>query len=227
MAQGQQCRDERNIPPAACNRAIPATECLAWHVHGRIPDSKLSANGRVCSFRCPNHDDGKPSAGILVGDTVALNATCRACGEDSRLEVRAAIIRVYGIDPKCLPLSKEERVQQEAMLEAVFTSPYTPCTRLVCVRAILDGMRRALPPAPALIRLGERAGVSRRSAFRAAEELAGASLDNLLVPPASRASQAPQVTSAIRDSATAPDWHPMPDRHSPQCQIGTGTKPAA
>ena len=231
MAQGPQCNDERRIPAAACDRAIPATQCLAWHVQGRIPGAKLSDDGAALRFRCPNHDDGKPSAVILVGDNAALNAYCHACGKDATLEVRAAIIRVHSISPKCLPLSKEDRIQQEEMLEAVFTSPYSPCTRLVCVRAILDGMRRPLPTAPALLRLGERAGVSRRSAFRARDELAGASLDLLFVPPDRGASQAPQVTPAIRDSATVPDWHPDARsalaNPSSQCQIGTGTKPAA
>jgi hypothetical protein len=230
VAQGPQCNDERKIPQAACDKAIPATECLTWHVKGRIPDAKLSKSGRVCSFRCPNHDDGKPSAAILVGDSVALNVTCHACGKDAKLEVRAAIIRVFGINPKCLPLSKQERVQQETMLEAVFTSPYTPCTRLVCVRAILDGMRGPLPEAPALLRLGERAGVSRSAVFRARQEAAGASLDHLFVPPASGVSQAPQVASAIRGSSSVPDRDSIPDWDRAQSQIGTDSpdrRPAA
>ncbi len=229
MAEGPQCNDERKIPRAACDKAIPATECLAWHVHGRIPDSKLSSDNRVCRFRCPNHDDLKPSAVILVGDAAALNVYCHACGKDARLEVRAAVIRVYGIDPKCLPLSRLERVQQEGMLEAVFTSPYTPCTRLVCVRAILDGMRGPLPQAPALLRLGERAGVSRSAAFRARQEAGGASLDHLFVPAASQTSQAPQVASAIPAVRPVPGWDSIPDRDRSQSQIGTGTssKPAA
>lgn len=211
----------RRIPPAACNRAIPATECLAWHIQGRIPDSKLSGDGRVLSFRCPNHDDRKPSAAILVGDGVALNATCHACGKPRKLEVRAAVIRVYKVDPRCLPLSKEERIQQEDMLEAVFTSPFTPCTRLVCVRAILDGMRGPLPSALLLRRLGDRAGVSRSAAYRARDELAGGSLDHLFVPPANKASQAPQVTSAIRGSRNVPDWENVPDWDGRASQIGT------
>ena len=217
----------RVIPNAACNRAIPATQCLAWHIVGRIPGAKLSSDGRVCSFRCPNHDDSKPSAAILVGDEVALNATCHACGKDRRLEVRAAIIRAFDIDPKCLPLSKGERVQQEAMLEAVFTSPYTPCTRLVCVRAILDGIRGPLPPAPALVRLGERAGVSERQSYRARGDLGGGSMDNLFVPPANGESQAPQVTSVFRTSSSLPDWQSLPNGQSSHCQIGSGTNPAA
>jgi len=225
VAQGPQCNDERKIPAAACDKAIPATECLAWHVQGRIPGAKLSDDNRVLRFRCPLHDDGKPSAVILVGDTTALNAHCHACGTDAKLEVRAAIIRAYGINPKCLPLSRQERVQQEEMLEAVFTSPYTPCTRLVCVKAILEGIRGPLPQAPALLHLGERAGVSRSAVFRARQELAGTSLDHLFVPPANRASQAPQVASAIRGSSSVPDWDSMPDWDRSQSQIGTGTTP--
>ena len=169
MAQGPQCNDERKIPAASCDKGIPATECLAWHVQGRIPGAKLSSDGRVCRFRCPNHDDGKASAVILVGDIAALNVHCHACGGDAKLEVRAAVIRAYGIDPKCLPLSRQERVQQEGMLEAVFTSPYTPCTRLVCVRAILDGMRGPLPPAPPLVRLGGEGGSVRAAGIPGAE----------------------------------------------------------
>ena len=173
MAQGPQCNDERKIPAAACDRSIPATECLAWHVQGRIPGAKLSEDRRVLRFRCPLHDDGKPSAVILVGDEAALNVHCHACGKDAKMEVRAAVIRVYGINPKCLPLSKPERIQQEGMLEAVFTSPYTPCTRLVCVKAILEGIRGPLPPAPPLVELGARAGVSRAQSFRARRDGGG------------------------------------------------------
>jgi hypothetical protein len=190
----------------------------------------VSDDRRVCRFRCPNHDDGKPSAVILVGDGAALNVYCHACGKDARLEVRAAVIRVYGISPKCLPMSKQERVQQEGMLEAVFTSPYTPCTRLVCVKAILEGIRGPLPPAPTLIRLGERAGVSERQAYRARKDLAGASLDHLFVPAASGASQAPQVTPAFRTSSSLPDRQSPPDwqqENSTHCQFGSGAKPAA
>jgi len=212
---------ERKIPPAACDRAIPATQCLAWHVQGRIPGAKLSDDGRVCRFRCPNHDDGKPSAVILVGDGAALVVHCHACGKDAKLEVRAAVIRVYGINPRCLPMSKQERIQQEGMLEAVFTSPYTPCTRLVCVRAILDGVRGPLPSAPALLRLGERAGVSERSAHRARNEAGGVSLDHLFVPAANGASQAPQVTPAFRNSSSLPDWQSPPDWQRDGCQIGS------
>lgn len=230
MAQGPQCNNERKIPAAACDRSIPATECLAWHVQGRIPGAKLSEDGRVCRFRCPNHDDGKPSAVILVGDEAALNVHCHACGKDAKLEVRAAVIRVYGINPKCLPLSKPESIQQEGMLEAVFTSPYTPCTRLVCVKAIMEGIRGPLPPAPALIQLGERAGVSRSAVFRAKQETAGASLHHLFVSAANSASQAPQVASAIRGASSVPDWDSMPDWDRSQSQIGTGPpnrRPAA
>lgn len=227
MAQGPQCNDERRVPAAACDKSIPATECLAWHVQGRIPGAKLSPDGRVCRFRCPNHDDSKPSAVILVGDSAALNVHCHVCGGDAKLEVRAAVIRAYGINPKCLPLSKQERVQQEAMLEAVFTSPYTPCTRLVCVRAILDGVRGALPPAPALVRLGERAGVSRAQAFRARKDLAGTSLDHLFVPAVSTARQALQVASVFRKSAPVSDGDPIANGDSAQSQMETLTKPAA
>jgi hypothetical protein len=228
VAQGPQCNtDERKIPAASCDRAIPATECLAWHVQGRIPGAKLSGDGRVLRFRCPNHDDGKPSAVILVGDGASLVSHCHACGKDAKLEVRAAIIRAYGIDPKCLPLSRQERVRQEGMLEAVFTSPYTPCTRLVCVRAILDGMRGPLPPAPPLVELGKRAGVSRSAVFRARQELAGGSLDHLFVPAARNASQAPQVTSAIHREVPSPslgsDVRLGLDPSQRQSQSGTGS----
>lgn len=216
MAQGPQSTTERKILPAACNKAIPATQCLDWHVHGRIPDSKMGGNGTTCRLRCPNHDDHKESLVISAGDPLALVLHCHACGEDARLEVRAALIRVYKLNPKCLPMTKQERVQQEEMIEAVFTSPFTPCTRLVCVRAILDGMRGVLPAAPALLELGGRAGVSRRSAFRARDELAGASLDHMFVPKMSDGVKDPKVVSAFRESASVPDRHPMPDRHSPQ-----------
>jgi hypothetical protein len=222
---------KRVIPAAACSRSIPATECLAWHVHGRIPGSEMSADRRVCTFRCPNHDDRKPSAAILVGDEVALNVLCHACGKDAKLEIRAAVIRAYGIDPKCLPLSRDERVQQEEMLEAVFMSTHTPCTRLVCVRAILDGVRGPLPPAPALVVLGGRAGVSERQAYRARSELRGGALANLFLSVKSEAGQAPEVKTAFLGSGPLPDRQSLPDWQRnegtltlPDCQIGSDAK---
>ena len=223
MALDAQRGDGHKIPQAACDRNIPATECLAWHIQGRIPGAKMSTNGQSVRFRCPNHDDYKPSAVISIGDNVALVAHCHVCGKEAKLEVRAAVIRVHDINPKCLPLSRLERVQQEEMLEAVFTSPYTPCTRLVCVRAILDGIRGPLPQAPALQVLGGRAGVSRSAVFRARQELAGASLHHLFVSAASRASQAPQVAPVIHESGPVPDRDSVPDWDRSQSQIGTRT----
>lgn len=227
MTEGPQCHDERKIPAAACDRAIPATECLAWHVHGQIPGSKLSNDNRACRFRCPNHDDRKASAVILVGDNAALTVYCHACGEDAKLEVRAAVIRAFAIDPKHLPLSRQERVRQEAMLESVFISPYTPCTRLVCVRAILDGIRGPLPPAPPLVRLGERAGVSRAQAFRARRDLGGVSLDHLFVPKLSESVKDPKVTTAFRVPPPISDGDPVSNGDRAQSPFETGTKPAA
>lgn len=227
MAQGPQCNDERKAIAASCDKGIPAKECLAWHVHGRIPDSKMRSDGESCRVRCPNHDDHKESLVISVGNPLALVLHCHACGEDARLAVRAAVIRVYGINPKCLPMSRKERFDQDAMVDVAFTSDYTPCTRLVCVRAILDGARGPLPPAPPLIELGSRAGVSRAQAFRAAKDLRGASLDHLFVPPASGASQAPQVTPAFRRPTPVSDGDPISNGDRRQSQMETGTKPAA
>lgn len=216
---------QRVIPAAACSRSIPATECLAWHIAGRIPGSKMSADRRVCTFSCPNHDDRHPSAAILVGDEVALNVVCHACGKEAKLEVRAAVIRAYGIDPKCLPLSRQESARQDEMIEAVFMSPYTPCTRLVCVRAILDGIRGPLPSAPALIVLGGRAGVSERQSYRARSDLGGGALANLFLPVKSEACQASEVRPVFRGSSPLPDRQSLPDRQRDHCQIGSDTKP--
>ena len=193
MAQGPQCNDERKIPQAACDKAIPATECLAWHVQGVVPGAKLYDNGRSCRLRCPNHDDAKPSLVISVGDNAALMWHCHACGPDARLLIRYKLTEVYGIGPKHLPMTRKERGEQEEMVLAVFASRFSASTKLVCIRAIHEGMRGALPPAPPLVELGRRAGVAERSAYRTGKERAGASLDHLFVSAASRASQAPQV----------------------------------
>lgn len=230
MGEDPQCQGKRKIPAASCDKGIPATECLTWHVHGRIPDAKINDSRTSCRIRCPNHDDHKESLVISVGNPLALVLHCHACGEDARLAVRAAVIRVYGINPKCLPMSRKERADQDAMVDIAFTSDYTPCTRLVCVRAVLDGIRGTLPPAPPLVELGSRAGVSRAQAFRAAKELRGASLDHLFVPVASGASQAPQVTSAFRKPISVSNGDRISNgdrKNQDQSQMETGTNPAA
>lgn len=64
----------------------------------------------------------------------------------------------------------------EALIEAVLESGYTASTKLICIRALMDGTRGTLPAGEALITLGRRVGVSRRTSFRAAIDLAGQSL---------------------------------------------------
>lgn len=205
---------ERRIPAAACDRAIPATQCLAWHVQGRVPGAVLGNGGLSCRLRCPRHDDHKPSLVISIGDHAPLMWHCHKCGKDARLEIRYALIDVYKINSKCLPMTRKERAEQEEMVFAVFASSYAASTKLVCIRAIHEGMRGPLPPAPPLVDLGSRASVSRRSAFRARDELAGASLDHLFVSEANRTRQAPQVTAALCESLPVPDWHSAPIWHS-------------
>lgn len=183
----------RKVLAAACDRTIPAIQCLAWHIQGRVPGAKLYDDGRSCRLRCPNHDDHKPSLVISVGDGAALMWHCHACGPDARLAIRYKLAEVYGIELKHLPMTRKERAEHEEMVFAVFASGYAASTKLVCIRAIHEGMRGPLPSAPALVELGRRASVSERSAHRARAELAGGSLDHLFVSAASRASQAPQV----------------------------------
>jgi hypothetical protein len=194
VAEGPQCHtDERKIPAAACDKAIPATECLAWHVQGVVPGAKLYDSGRSCRLRCPNHDDGKPSLVISVGTNAPLMWHCHACGPDARLAIRYKLVEVYGIGLKHLPMTRKERAEQEEMVFAVFASGFAASTKLVCIRAIHEGMRGPLPRGKMLVALGGRASVSERSAYRAGDEAAGASLDHLFVSDASRVSQAPQV----------------------------------
>lgn len=218
---------ERKIPQAACDSGIPATECLEWHVCGRAPGAVMSKSRLSCRLLCPNHPDVKPSLVISVGEHAPLIWHCHVCGREKRLEVRAALIDALGLNPKCLPMTRQERAELERLVDAVFATDFAHCTKLVCIRAIHDGMRGPLPKAPALIRLGERASVSRRAAFRAGDELAGLRLDHLYVPGTREASQAPQVTPTFRDPTSVPDWHSVPGRHRDECQIGTETKPAA
>lgn len=194
-------QDDRRVPQAACDRELPATQCLAWHVQGRAKGSKLSGNGRSVHLRCPNHDDHKESLTVSVGDIVPLIWACGVCGIDARLEIRYALIDAYKLNPKCLPMTRKERAEQEEMVFAVFASDYQQSTKLVCLRAIHEGKRGPLPQAPALVELGTRSGVSRRSAFRAREETGGRALDHLFISAANRGSQAPQVTPAFRKSA--------------------------
>jgi hypothetical protein len=215
------------IPQAACDRTIPAAECLTWHIAGAIPSARMNPSGRSCRLLCPNHADLRPSLTISTGDGAALIWHCHACGKERGLEVRAALIRVYNLNPKCLPMTRQERAEMEAMMDAVFASSLTPCSKLVCLRALRDGMRGPLPKAPALAALGERAGVSRRAAFRAAEEMAGTSLDHLFVPKHGGSVNDPKVAPAFRQPASVPDWHSVPDGHSGQRQIGTDGNEAA
>ena len=213
---------ERKIPNAACDSAIPATECLTWHIKGRAPGAVMSGSGLSCRMLCPNHPDIKPSLVVSVGEHAPLIWHCHVCGREKRLEVRAALIDALDLNPKCLPMTRQERAEVERLIDAVFAGNFAHCTKLVCIRAIHDGVRGPLPRAPGLVRLGERASVSRRAAFRAADELAGLRLDHLYVPETRTASQAPQATSTFRDPTSVPDRHPMPNRHRDECQIGIG-----
>jgi hypothetical protein len=212
---------------AACNRNIPAPECLAWHIAGRIPDAKMNPNGQTLRCRCPNHDDGKPSLVISVGDGAPITWICHACGKDAALEVRAALISVYRIEPKCLPMSRQQRAELEEMVFAVFGTDYTPCTKLVCIRALHEGMRGSLPRAPALVGLGERAGVSRAQAFRAARELGGASLNHLFISRDESRNKNPGVSPAFRYSAPISNRDSISNCDSAQYQIETGGNEAA
>jgi hypothetical protein len=230
VAQGPQCNtDERKIPAAACDKGIPATECLEWHVRGRVPDAKMNADRTSCRLRCPNHDDQKPSLVISVGDDSPLMWHCHACGEDARLEVRAALVRVYGINPKCLPMSRRERAEQEEIVFAVFKSDFTPCTRLVCICAIHEGIRGVLPSAPALVELGKRAGVSRAQSFRARKDLGGVRLDHLFVPSLKNQVKDPKVAPAIRRPRPISDGDSVSngDRAQSQMETGGNLPPAA
>lgn len=66
-----------------------------------------------------------------------------------------------------------------AMIERVLTSGHVFSTKLICIRAILDGDYGPLPRGQALVELGRRVGTSRHTAFRAANDLAGATLASL------------------------------------------------
>lgn len=216
---------ERKVPPAACDRSIPATECLAWHIIGRIPDTAkvtTASSGRSCRLLCPNHADAKPSLTISTGDNAPLIWHCHICKEAKRLEVRASLIRIYDLDPKCLPMTRQERAELETMIDAVFASEFTPCTKLICIRALHDGMRGALPTAPALIHLGARAGAARATAFRARDELAGLHLDHLFIPKQSKSVKNPEVVSAFRGVSPVSDCDSVSNGDSPQSQVETG-----
>lgn len=214
-------------PVAACDRNIPAAECLAWHLAGRIPDAKMNPAGTSLRCRCPNHDDGKPSLVISVGDGAPITWFCHACGKEAGLEVRAALISVYRIEPKCLPMSRQQRAELEEMVFAVFGADYTPCTKLVCIRALHEGIRGTLPQAPALVELGERAGVSRAQAFRAAKDLGGASLNHLFISRADSRIKNPSVSPAFRYSAPISNRDSISNGDSAQYQIETGGNEAA
>jgi hypothetical protein len=63
-----------------------------------------------------------------------------------------------------------------ALIEGVLASSYTAASKLICIRAILDGERGPLPGGAALVTLARRVGLARRTAFRARDDLAGAAL---------------------------------------------------
>ena len=213
---------ERKIPPAACDSGISATECLAWHIAGRVDGAKMSRSRLSIRCLCPNHDDREPSLMISVGDLVPITWHCHACGKDAALEVRTTLIRVYGVDPRCLPMSRRERAELDAMVFAVFGSGFTPCTKLVCIRALHEGLRGTLPKAPALVDLGERAGVSRAQAFRAARELGGSSLNHLFIPKMNDHVKDSKVVPAFRKPRSVSNGDSVANRDRPESQIDTG-----
>lgn len=102
------------------------------------------------------------------------------------------------------------------MVFAVYDSGFTPCTKLVYIRALHEGIRGTLPHGKALIRLGVRAGVSRAQVFRAADEARGVPLNHLFVPKFGGQVKDPHVVPAFRESESVSNG----DR--PKSQIETG-----
>src|ERR1019366_10605505 len=121
---------------ASCDPDLPARQCLTWHVHAAIPESKISRDGRSCRCRCPNHEDTTPSLVISLGDLAPITWHCHVCGKDARLAIRADLHLLYGVPLACLPVSRKEKAELDELVLAVFGAELTPCTKLLCIRAL-------------------------------------------------------------------------------------------
>jgi hypothetical protein len=138
---------------------------------------------------------------ISLGDHAPITWHCHVCGKDARLAIRTKLHLLYGVPLACLPASRKEKAELDELVLAVFGAELTPCTKLLCIRALHEGLRGPVPRAPALIELGARAGVSRAQAFRAASELAGRTLNHLFISNKQDHVKQFKVTPASRPAA--------------------------
>jgi hypothetical protein len=146
----------------------PARQCFTWHILPKLPDPihrKRDDGGDdpySVRFICPAHDDDKPSAGIsVVNDQIKYN--CFVC---NRQKFRLGLIRVYEIDPACLPLAASEKQDVLDYLADLLTSD-TDRHAEIRLRALaaIEGYR-ILPGGRELERLAGLTAVSRGEAFK-------------------------------------------------------------
>lgn len=151
-------------------RESPARECFAWHVIPKCQGVKYRkrADGTddLYSVRmlCPAHDDTEASLGMSL-DGSQLKYHCFACQDTAK--VRLALIRVYGIEPRCLPLPPKEKQDILNLLEQILTAD-TADHAGIRLRALaaLEGYAD-LPGGAELARIAVRASVGLASAYRA------------------------------------------------------------
>lgn len=153
--------------PAACDRNLPAGECLEWHIRPHLAKAEIYRGDAAKGFgdgysaRCPAHDDGHASFTISVG----LRCIWYQChGNCDQLAVRAALIR-QGVPAECLPVSRERKAELVDQLVGVLASPDIDHGHARMLALALARGMPGLPKGRELEALAAEAGVSRSRAF--------------------------------------------------------------
>jgi hypothetical protein len=152
---------------AACDRNIPAAECLFDHIRPYLakanrtePDSADFSVAYDCI--CPVHGDDHRSLRVSVGRNCIYLKCYAGCDE---LAVRDALIREAGVNAKCLPITNQRRADLVDQLTSVAEDPdMDHGHKLLLMAAHLRGMRE-LPRGSRLEELAAGVGLSRSRAF--------------------------------------------------------------
>jgi hypothetical protein len=151
---------------AACDRNIPAAECLYDHIRPHLTGAKRiepdSADFSVAfDAICPAHDDDHGSMRVSVGRTRITLKCYAGCDE---LAIRDGLIR-FGVTPRCLPLTQQRKADLVEQLLGVVTDPdLEHGHKVLLVAAFLRGMG-GLPRGGELADLAASVGLSRSRAF--------------------------------------------------------------
>jgi hypothetical protein len=145
-------------------------QCLWEHARfkAKARGGKPEGDSTSINLLCPAHDDRKRSLTISVADHEGKRLVwyCHAGCPD--MAVRDALITRYQISPGCLPIPRNDTI---ALLEAAIAELKRPgrdhAQKVIRTLAAALGYKE-VPHGAELERLAGRAGVGRRSAFKAA-----------------------------------------------------------